>query len=306
MTKHLIISLLCFLSGLSLNTLAQQDAQYSQYMFNQMVINPAYTGSKEALTIGLSNRAQWIAMPGAPKTVSVFIHGPLKSKKYGLGAYLFQESIGPVKSSGLYADFSYRVNLREGKLAFGLSGGLLGYAMDFSKMNYKDESEAILTGPNGFGNLDFNTGVYYHNQSFYMGLSLTHLNRPSFFVHNDVAAFQLKRHIFFYLGKAWELNENLVFNPSLMIKTLGTGSSSSFDINANFLIKHKLWLGLSARHKYGLVFIAQYLVNDKFKIGYSYDRGFNRIGTFGKATNEIMLSYDFNVYKPKMVSPRYL
>ncbi len=296
-----IVFLLLFVASLK----AQQDPQYSQYMFNQLVINPAYTGSKEALTVGLSNRNQWVSMPGAPKTVSLFIHGPLKSKKIGWGGHLISESIGPVKWSGIYGDFAYRIVLPKGKLSFGLSAGILGYAFDVSQMKYKEAGESIINGPTNSGALDFNTGFYYYTGSFYIGGSLTHLNKAKVY-NQGTTSIQLRPHCFIYMGKAWELNENLVFNPSVMLKTLTEGDYSALDLNVNFLIRNRLWLGLSARQKYGMVFLIQYLVNDKFKIGYSYDKGANRIGTAGHATHEIMLSYDFNVFKPKMLSPRFL
>ena len=286
--------------------LAQQDPQYSQYMFNQLIINPVYTGSKEALTLGLSNRNQWVSMPGAPKTISLFLHGPTKSKKFGLGGHIIQESIGPVKWTGIYGDFAYRIVLPKGKLSFGLSAGIIGCTFDLSKMKYKDISEPVLSTTASYGTIDFNTGFYYYTNSFYVGGSLTHINAAKLSNSTNFNAFQLNSHSFIYSGKAWQLNDNLVFNPSIMLKLLPKSLGNSVDLNANFLIKNCLWLGLSARYKYGLVFLAQYLISDKFKIGYSYDMGYNKIGTTGKATHEIMLSYDFNTFKPKLLSPRFL
>ena len=285
---------------------AQQDPQYSQYMFNQLVINPAYAGSKEALTLGLSNRNQWVSMPGAPKTVSLFLSGPLRSKKIGLGTHIIGESIGPVRWTGIYGDFAYRIDLPKGKLALGLSAGILGYNFDVSQMKYKDPSESILSATNNSGGgLDFTTGIYYHTNTFYIGGSLTHLNRTLVYDQGNTS-FQMRSHCFLYMGKAWEINENLVINPSLMVKTLVSGGYGSFDFNLNFFLRNRIWLGVSVRQKYGMVFLMQYLVSHKFKIGYSYDKGYNKIGTAGQATHELMLSYDFSVFMPKVVSPRFL
>lgn len=286
---------------------AQQDPQYSQYMFNQLVINPAYAGSKEALCMAFSNRNQWVDMPGAPKTNTLFLHGPLRSRKIGLGGYVIQESIGPKKWTGIYGDFAYRFKLGKGKMALGISGGYNRYVFDLSKLEYHDPTETFSSNTITPGALDFSTGFYYNSRSFYIGGSITHLNKSKLDLGgNSNAQYSLQRHSYLYLGKGWQLNDNVVFNPSVLFKADGRSRSSQFDLNFNFLLKQRLWLGMSLRQGYGVVFLAQCLVTDKLKLGYSYDRGFNKIGTYGKASHEIMISYDFSVFKSKMISPRYL
>jgi type IX secretion system PorP/SprF family membrane protein len=282
---------------------AQQDPQYSQYMFNQPAINPAFAGSKDALCAAFSTRRQWIDMPGAPLTNTLFVHGPLKSKSIGIGGHLVQESIGPKKWSGAYADFAYRFRFGKGKLALGISAGFNRYIFDLSKLNYQDNTESINTSVNA-GVADFNTGFYFNNKSFYIGGSITHLNRAHFKLGAN-SEYNLEPHSYLYFGKGWQLRENLVFNPSVMIKSANPGTAQC-DINFNFLIKQKLWLGASIRQNYGFVLLAQYTITDRFKIGYSFDRGLNRIGLYGKSSHELMLSYDFNIFKSKMISPRYL
>lgn len=300
--------------------LAQQDPQYSQYMFNQVVINPAYIGSKEALSATLDLRKQWIAMQGSPRTGTISIHGPLPMKSIGLGGHLINEAIGPVKWNAAYFDFAYRFKLGKGKLSLGLSAGAVNYNMSLSQSDYRDPGEAYPNQNLGSKTaFDASAGFYYFSNSFYIGGSATHINSPQlysstyYFTNNTTSKkdtsfvnFNLHTHSFLYIGKGFLINDNLVVNPSVIFKNAGAGKNASFDVNCNFLLKKKLWLGLSYRNGYGIVGLFQYAVNDQLKVGYSYDQGFNRIGIVGGGSHEIMIGYNFNIFKSKMVSPRYL
>jgi len=298
---------------------AQQDPQYSQYMFNQVVINPAYVGSKEALSATMDMRKQWVAMEGSPRTGTISLHGPLPIKSIGLGGHLVNEAIGPVKWSSAHFDFAYRFKLGKGKLSLGLAGGMVNYNMTLTQSDYKDPGEAFPNqnlGPKTA--FDVGTGFYYYSSSFYIGGSVTHLNRPNlykdtYYFTNAASVkdtsyinFNLRPHSFLYLGKGFLINENLVVNPSILFKDDNTGRLGTVDVNCNFLLKKKLWLGLSYRSGYGVVGLFQYSVTEQLKIGYSYDRGFNRIGIAGRGSHEIMIGYNFNIFKSKMLSPRYL
>ncbi len=294
---------------------AQQDPQYSQYMFNQLVINPAYAGSKEALSTVIDLRKQWVAMPGSPQTGTISMHGQLL-KSLGIGGHLITESIGPTKWTAAYMDLAYHFRLGRGKLSFGLSGGVVNYNINVSALDYKDGGEPMLNYTGARTKFDVSTGFYYYNQSFYIGGSITHLNSPNLYsgtstinianVPKNVSLFfSLQPHSFLYLGKGFKINDNLIFSPSIMAKNI-QGGSASFDLNANFLLKNRVWLGVSLRSGYGIVGLFQIFVTDKFKVGYAYDQGLNKIGTQGQGSHEIVLSYDFNNFKSKMLSPRYL
>jgi type IX secretion system PorP/SprF family membrane protein len=300
-------------------TFAQQDPQYSQYMFNQVVINPAYIGSKEALSATIDLRKQWVAMEGSPRTGTISLHGPLPIKSIGLGGHLINEAIGPVKWTAAYFDFAYRFKLGKGKLSLGLSGGVVNYNMTLSQSDYKDPGEAFPNQNLGAKTaFDAGTGFYYYTNSFYLGGSVTHLNKPqlykdSYYFTNSSSLkdtsfvnFSLRPHIFIYIGKGFQLNEDLVINPSIIIKNDDPARTGTFDVNCNFLLRKKLWLGASYRSGYGIVGLFQYAVTEQLKIGYSYDRGFNRIGAAGGGSHEIMIGYNFNIFKSKMLSPRYL
>lgn len=285
---------------------AQQDAQYSQYMFNRLALNPAYAGSREVLATSLLYRDQWTAIEGAPSTAAFSIQMPLKKKKIGLGAEIISDRIGPKNTTALLASYAYRIPLAKGKLAFGLRMGIYDYVIDLKSEYFKDQNDAYLREHSGrsskfTGTGDF--GMYYYSRTFYCGLSATHLNRGKIVETTSDSARQAL-HYFIPLGKSFEAG-NVIINPSILIKG-ATNSPSAVDVGCNLLLKEKLWLGLSLRSSYGAVFLAQYQVNEKMKVGYSYDYGANKIGTAGRGSHEIMIGYDLNIHGTKMIMPRYL
>ena len=194
----------------------------------------------------------------------------------------------------------------------GLSTGLVSYRFNSSKLDLADQNEPMLysNAMNRSTRFDMSAGLYYYSSSFYAGISATHLTSPELFSYTNssgqsVSFYNLNQHLFLVAGKAFSINDHLVFSPSVMLKTI-SGKSYSADINANFLIKNKLWLGISCRTSPSLVVLAQYLVTDKFKIGYSYDYGMKGIARVSTGSHEIMLSFDFGSNKSKMVTTRFL
>jgi type IX secretion system PorP/SprF family membrane protein len=297
------------LTVISVNkTMAQQDPQYSQYMFNQMAINPAYAGSKEALSASAFIRSQWTGIDGAPKTETFSIHGPLKKKKVGLGFSCIADQIGPKKSIGVLGSYAYRLQIKNGFLSMGLRVGVYQFAYNWNAITHKDLVDDVYTqNPTSKIVPTADAGIYYYTNTLYVGFSATHLynGRLTSVSSQTGDNAKLSPHLFFTFGKAWALSDNLIFNPSIMAKA-AKGAPSTYDLNFSFLLKQKMWLGASWRSSYGVVVYAQFNVTDKFKLGYSYDYGINKIGKAGGGSHEIMLGYDFNISKSKMTSPRYL
>ncbi|HLC82945.1 MAG TPA: type IX secretion system membrane protein PorP/SprF [Bacteroidia bacterium] len=304
--KKLLIFAFCFVSAEQI--FAQQDPQYSQYMFNQMAINPAYAGSKEAISASAFIRSQWTGIEGAPKTETVSIHAPLKKKKVGIGFSVIADQIGPKKSIGAMGSYAYRIPIKNGKLSFGLRAGVFNYTYNWDAITYKDQGDVYNTH-NQTSTIvpTADAGVYYYTNTLYVGFSATHLYSGRLTTVSTLNGDngKLAPHLFFTFGKAWSLSENLIFNPSLMVKA-AKGSPSTADLNFSFLLKQRAWVGLSMRSTYGFVVYAQFNVTEKFKLGYSYDYGINKIGKVGGGSHEIMLGYDFNISKSKITSPRYL
>ena len=308
MKKYILSSVLCFLAVVlsGVEAFAQQDAQYSQYMFNQLALNPAYAGSREALATSLVYRNQWTGIDGAPTTGAVAVQMPLKKKKIGVGAEIFSDKLGPKNTSGILFSYAYRIPFLKGKLSFGLRMGMYNYAFDWTKMDYKDKSDVYNQIQERKSKItptaDF--GMYYYARTFYWGFATTHLNRGKITTMTTDSTAHQEVHYFIPIGKAFEV-KNMIINPSVLIKA-ASNAPPSVDVSVNLLLKERLWLGVSARSKYGILFLAQYMINEKMKAGYSYDLGTNKIGIVGKGSHEIMIGYDINLHGTKMVTPRYL
>ena len=284
---------------------AQQDPQYSQYMFNQLALNPAYAGSREIIATSLLYRKQWTNIEDAPSTGTLSIQGPLQKNKAGLGAEIISDKLGPKSVSALLFSYAYRVALFKGKLSFGLRLGMYSYMFDRAKIDYKDQNDVYNTlnrSSKITGSGDF--GLYYYSRTFYWGLGMNHLNRGKIVVSNSDSSAMQSPHYFMPIGKAFQVG-NTVINPTILIKRT-INAPASIDISINILLKEKLWLGVSERSGYGTVFFTQYQINEKMKIGYSYDYGRNRIGIAGKGAHEIMIGYDVNIQGAKILMPRYL
>ncbi len=284
---------------------AQQDAQYSLYVFNQIAINPAYAGTRDVLSSSLIYRNQWASMPqGAPSTAAFSIQTPLHNKKIGVGAEMFSDKIGPKISNGILLSYAYRLRLGKGQLALGLKMGMINYIFDWTKIDYKDKDDNYNTQNRSSkftGSADF--GWYYYTRSFYWGMSFTHINHGKITeIGNDFT--QQAVHFFMPIGKSFQVG-NVIINPTYILKK-ATNSPATSDFGVNVLLKEKWWIGISFRRQYGTVFLTQYQIKEKLKIGYSYDYGTNKMGRIGGVSHEIMISYIINNPGSKTASPRYL
>jgi len=299
--------------------LAQQDPQYSLYQFNQMAINPGYAGARECLAVVMDMRKQWVGFSGSPTTVDLTVHSPILNNKVGLGLNIFSDKIGAKSITGIYGNFAYIAKLNNRlKLSFGLRAGYLNYNFNFSKVNYKDDNETTVTDntkTNG-GNLDLDAGLFLKSNSFFAGLSITHLNSAVLYSANYTVTptgsstpvfynsnYQLNSHLFFVIGKSFAVNENFLISPSLMLKSVS--SIQTIDINLNFFLKKRVWLGMYIRQNYGPGFLAQFYATEKFRIGYAYDTGLGSKKVLG-SSHEIMLGFDFKKFQSKSVTPRFL
>jgi len=299
------------------NFFAQQDPQYNLYQFNQMIINPAYAGARESIAIIMDYRKQWVNFPGSPTTFGLSIHSPILNNKVGIGLNVISDKIGAKSVSGAYGSFAYIAKLNNRlKLSFGLRAGYLNY--NISNVNYKDVNETVIsdnTKTNG-GSLDIDAGLFLKGNSFFSGFSVNHLNNPQMFSANYTITptgttnpidynvnYQLNPHFFFIIGKLFAVNENFIVSPSFIIKSVYT--KQVVDVNLNFFLKKRLWLGVFVRQEFGLGFLTQFYVNDKLRIGYSYDGGFGSRKALG-TSHEIMLGFDLKKRQLKSVTPRFL
>jgi len=293
----------------SLKNQAQQDPQYNLYQFNQMIINPAYAGARDGIAVVANVRNQWVGFSGAPKTACLSMHSPIMNKHIGVGLTVINDQMGPRNWMGVYANFSYIAKLsNKFKLSFGLNGGYNRYQFDFSKINLKyNESNNFYTQQQSYNKLDLNAGIFLKSNSFFMGLSATHLDNSPVYTLKDTSGkemgYRLRTHLFLTMGKSFKISDNFIFAPTIMLRN--GGEVSNGDLNLNFFIFKKLWLGVFYKGSYGPGFLMQYYVTDKFRVGYSYDTGMNDARILG-ASHEVMLGFDFSGNKSKVISPRFL
>ena len=305
MRKTIIIVALIIISSLGFS---QQDALFSQYMFNKLVINPAYTGTRDALSMTLVARQQWVGLDKAPRTATFSIHSPLNNDRIGVGLFGYTDHLGPISTSGLIGSYSYKIPLGSGKLSFGLQAGFKQMGIDWSLVKMKDGNDVAFFGEEeGKFNVDANFGLYYYTRNFYIGASSKHLFEEEEGVvtyQNDVVSATLLRHFYGMSGVAIPLNANLVLKPSVLVKYVSE-APVQVDLNMNLLIQNRLWVGASYRTQGTMVFLVDFLVTKHLRIGYSYDIFMNELSVTNKGSHEILLGYDIPVFKSRMRTPRY-
>jgi len=303
-----ILTILTLLVTTSL--FAQQDALFSQYMFNKLAVNPGYAGSRELLSADLLYRYQWVNIEGAPKTVSAAIHSPLNNPHLALGFNLSNDKIGPLSNTSAMATFAYRVIFPKSKLSFGLQAGVKSSDVIWNEFKAVDGNEPFLMMQNDLMKQavpDVNFGVYYYSDRFYAGISSRQLlQNQSLLVKDSTGNTQftkLMTHFYGMTGAAFPLGENVVFRPSLLAKFV-SNAPPQLDLNASFLFAQTLWLGASYRTEKAISLITEINIAQNLRLGYSYDIWLNELHAYNKGSHEIRVSFDFNVGK-RILSPRY-
>lgn len=295
------------MSWLAFGANAQQDALFSQYMFNPLAINPGYAGSRESISSVLLYRSQWVGMSGAPNTATFTTHAPIKGRNFALGFSMAGEKIGPTTNSNAALTYAYRIRLGQGKLSFGLRGGLYGSRLDGSLLNYNDQTDFHNSGTQLKAvapNFDF--GTYYYTTRFYLGVSASHLLGQQLSYNSDNGInLKLTQHFMLASGYAMEVNKNFVFKPSVLVKYT-QGAPVNIDINASMLFNKVLWFGASYRSSGSLVFITEYNITDFLRLGYSYDMALGQLKKYNSGSHEIFIGTDFTIGKNKVISPRYM
>lgn len=310
--KRLITILFLFISASCLK--AQQDPQYNLYQFNPLVINPAYAGARDGLSGAANVRNQWVGFDGAPKTNVLSVHSPILNKNIGLGLTVLSDKIGPRNMVGVAGNFAYILKLNDKwKLSFGLSAGYNRFQFNYNQLTFKTmDNTSVGVNDLSRGALDFNSGIYLRTNTFFFGFSATHMYAKQLFNIDlkdtskiaSQLSYRLHTHNFMYIGKSFMLNENVVFSPTILFRTVKKGSSN-MDVNFNFFLYKKVWLGVFLRGPYGPGFLVNYYVNNKFKVGYSYDTGFKDAKMLG-ASHEVSIGFDLSGNKSKIISPRFL
>lgn len=297
MKNTIKIFILLFSITLCLN--AQQDAQFTQYMYNMSVINPAYTTDDEGvLNMGLIHRSQWSGITGAPKTTNLFFHTPINNK-IETGFTITNDNVGDiVKENNINGDFAYKLDLEEnGMLSFGLKVGVTLFDVDFTGFNIEDQSDFGFAFQNineSFFNLG--AGIFYNTDNYYVGLSVPNFLKSS---HLEVSDGQYRGveevHWYFTGGYVFDINEQFKLKPAFMTKAV-KGAPIALDLTLNMLYNERFELGIAYRVDDAVSALANFRVNDALRIGYAYDYTTSNLGTYSNGSHEILILYDLNIF----------
>jgi type IX secretion system PorP/SprF family membrane protein len=297
--------LVLFLAILEMHS--QQDPHYTQYMYNMNVINPAYAGSKENLTMGLLYRKQWIEIEDAPTTFSLSGSMPV-GKNVGMGLSVISDKIGPVEENNVYGDFSYTLNLGgEHRLAFGLKAGVTFQKVGLNSLiqptlpDLDDDAFAQDTDNTKF---NIGTGLFYYTEHYYLAFSIPNMLKTVHLDYNGVKYGNEVQHYFLTGGYVFDLNPNLKFKPFAMVKS-AFNSPTSLDVSTNFLFNQKFEIGATYRLEDSFGAMFNYAISPNVRIGYAYDHIVSDLNITTPSSHELILLFDLNFPKKVSRSPRY-
>lgn len=311
---------------------AQQNIQFTQYIFNSISINPAYAGYKEEWFAQMALRSQWTGLGGAPQTGQLSIDGVADLKKnVGLGLQITDDRLGPQSATSVYANYAYRLQLDAEdtqRLSFGIGVGLTQYGLDGNKLRPVDQLDPDLPlGKISSSIPDMRFGVYYYNPKWYLGLSVMDLlsgdksNGIFRWDENTVANLKRKRHFYLMAGTIFNLSEDTKLKPSMLLKEDFKGPTS-LDINGMVIFGERFWLGAAYRTGISLwkkdyakgqnlsnlnsaSAITQFYVSNRFRIGYSYDYILSDLSSIQNGTHEITIGLTFPGKTKRILSPRF-
>ena len=308
--KTLIIKVIVLiLASGSLCIYAQQAPMYTHYMNNTLSVNPAYAGSRDALTLTALHRSQWVGYKGAPVTQTLTMHTPLRNEHIGLGLTVLNDKIGPTNNTSLFADYAYIIKLTEkSKLAFGLSAGVNIYNANLSSLQLDEQTDpSFQYNINNHVTPNFGFGVYYSRDRFYTGISVPNLLQNSYLVVDqpgDNSIGKEQRHYFFIAGALLNITDNLAFKPTTLIKVTH-GAPIQADLTASFIIMKKFLIGAMFRTGDSFGGLVGFDITDQFHLGYSYDWSFGlQTGKYNQGSHELVLRYDFLFNIKQIHSPR--
>ncbi|WP_264543446.1 MULTISPECIES: PorP/SprF family type IX secretion system membrane protein [Flavobacterium] len=286
---------------------AQQEAQYTQYMYNTANINPAYAGSRGSLSALIMHRTQWVGLEGAPVTNVATISSPLGiSQRFGLGVSFVNDKLGPSDNNVISVDLSYYVPTSENfKLAFGVKGTADMFNVDFNKVKLFNPNDNLNREniDNRFS-ANVGAGLYWYSDKTYLGVSVPYILENNYYDNDIQYVASEKMHFHVLAGHVFNLSKELKFKPSVLTKVV-QGSPLQVDLSANFLFFDKLTLGAAYRWSAAVSAMAGFQLSDSWLIGYSYDKETTRLGNFNSGSHEIFLRYELFRKFDKVVSPRF-
>lgn len=304
MNKIFLTSLLVLIAYMDMR--AQQDPHYTQYMYNMNVINPAYAGSKESISFGLLYRKQWVNIQDAPTSLSFSGHTPV-GNNVGVGLSLISDKIGPVTEQNVYGDFSYTLKLNDThRLALGLKAGASFHKVGLRDIqsSLPDPSEGIFGEDINDSSLNMGVGAFYYTDKYYVSLSVPNMLKSAHLDYNGREYGSDVSHYFLTAGYVFDINYELKFKPSFMLKS-AFNVSPSLDVSANFLYMEKFELGATYRLEDSFGAMVNFAITPELRIGYAYDHIISDLKTTSPSSHEFIILYDLFESKKVSRSPRF-
>lgn len=299
--RHTVLALffLMFLGTVK----AQQDIQFTQYMYNTVLVNPAYAGSWDDLSISGTYRSQWVGLDGAPRTLSFSAHGPVRNR-LSLGISVLRDEIGPSIESSYVMDMSYTLYLNKVRLAFGLKAGLSNLDIDFGRLNTYDPTDVELSQNINQISPQIGAGAYLYSQRWYLGISSPNVLETDHYDQVAVSTAMERLHFYAITGYVFDLNDHIKIKPAALLKMV-SGAPLSLDLSTNVMIEEKLILGASYRWNASVSALAGFQLTDDLMLGYAYDFDTTEISRYNSGSHEIFLRFIVRNSKSGKVSPRF-
>ncbi len=330
------LTLFTFVLLLGKMAFAQQEPMFTKYMFNSLIFNPGYAGSKEYLSLGLIHRSQWVEIDGAPVTQSLTAHTPLRNQRVGVGLSVVNDIIGPSRTTGANLSYAYRIPMGKFKLSVGLQGGVESYNANWQDLVIDDTQDEVFQQNVNILLPNFGMGLYFYSEKFYAGISSPRLVeydlKENGTTVNDIYARSV-RHFYFTTGAAIPLKgDALIFKPSFIWRNVGAdkrlsklepfkdiAAPNEFDIDLSLLFQQTLWVGASFRSAFSIEPLEKparssvesadiwvsYLLKNGLRIGAAYDYPLTDLARVTSGAFELMVGYEFDFRENKVITPRY-
>lgn len=301
--KGLIV--LVFTIILSANSFAQQDPQYTHYMYNTLSVNPAYAGQRETLSVVGLHRTQWVGIDGAPQTQSLGIHTPLRNERIGLGLNIVNDALGPATETFVDANFSYTIplNANDLKLSFGVKGGLHMLDTDWSKGRYRDPDAVFDNNNLNLTSPMVGAGLYMHTRKWYLGLAVPNFLETDHYDDFQESVATERMHFYFIGGYVFNISESTELKPAILVKGV-SGAPLIADVSANFWFQKKLTAGLAWRWDDSISALVGLQITPGMFVGYSYDMTTTGLSNYNSGTHELTLRFEVKKLG-RILSPRF-
>ncbi len=306
MTQKLYIPLFFFLLIILPCTKiqAQQDPQYTQYMYNMNVINPAYAGSKDGLSLTALYRNQWAGLDGNPVTYTFSGHSPI-SDNIGLGLSAIKDELGPVRETNVFGDFSYTLRLKNNlSLALGLKAGVTFHDVGLSTLEVQDPNDPFFSENINNTYPNIGAGAFLYNDNFYLGISVPNMLKSVHLDENGPKYGSETNHYFATAGYVFQLSENVKLKPSILVKS-AFETPISCDVNLNALFYNRLELGGSYRLDDSFSGLVGFQISKNIRLGYAYDHVTSDLKAVGSSSYEIVVNFNLIFKQKRIITPRF-